>query len=649
LQVAESAEELCALLKQLRPSEDTAQTYAITDVLERSQFTSVRACGALALAREPTAPAQSWLLDLADDVEPEVHKVALGALATREDGVAHAAVVEAAHSVDAAVRVAAIGALLSARRSEAFALAKASLQAIDDADTLGELTDALGASGDARAFPVLKDLIENGARSLHLHALTAVGALGLAEGAGLVEPYLRLGSEDEFNAAAKALALLPASGVERELTALLHAGNARRRLSALRRLAELDVPTLDPILLEAAEADDPNLVSFALSRLSERRDPSLLPLFARASRRGSVRAREAALRALVALATPAAFAELASLAAGSGQVAEMAVDAMLRIPSLRAQAERRRIDDLQSFSANRRLNSLRTLARDSSEAGQAALLDYVSKSPAGEKHWDVVLNALPITALAKWLPAANDEDPRSRQEFFAALADRGDPKAAALLRSATKDSDPDTRRSAIRGLVSLAAEGSNDLLEGLVKSSTTEDRLLGVTLLEAQTGASAQAALADLARDPDAEVATQSLGVLGQRAPEEAAQVAGRAMRSGTPESRQSMLGALSGWNRELALPVIESALADPDNATASGALTCLGQFEGPEVARLLYSVVVDAQRAQEVRTAAAAALYALGGPIVRSNQALIESLLPAEDPHADVIDEGRKSARGVQ
>src|SRR5689334_17860499 len=44
LAVAATANERCALLDQVEPSEDTEGTYAITAVLERAHLSSVRAC-----------------------------------------------------------------------------------------------------------------------------------------------------------------------------------------------------------------------------------------------------------------------------------------------------------------------------------------------------------------------------------------------------------------------------------------------------------------------------------------------------------------------------------------------------------------------------------------------------------------------------
>src|SRR5262245_21322258 len=59
LDLAETGSELCELLGQLKPTGELATTYAITRVLDRTHFRSVRACAANALAAQPTDVAES--------------------------------------------------------------------------------------------------------------------------------------------------------------------------------------------------------------------------------------------------------------------------------------------------------------------------------------------------------------------------------------------------------------------------------------------------------------------------------------------------------------------------------------------------------------------------------------------------------------
>ena len=58
------------------------------------------------------------------------------------------------------------------------------LPLIDDADVLSSLIDALEESHDPRALPALEGLLENAGREIHLHAISAMGELGVASAAG---------------------------------------------------------------------------------------------------------------------------------------------------------------------------------------------------------------------------------------------------------------------------------------------------------------------------------------------------------------------------------------------------------------------------------------------------------------------------------
>jgi HEAT repeat protein len=180
LALAATATERCALLERLQPSEDPQATYAITAVLERAWFGSVRACATQALGRQPTVEAQSWLLDLAEDPEPEVHRSALEALATRDDA-ARAAVVNATEAEDLELRVSAALALLKAKRVEGYAAALRVLPSVEDAEALSSLIDALGQSHDPRALPALEDLLDNAEREKPLARHQRARRAGSAE------------------------------------------------------------------------------------------------------------------------------------------------------------------------------------------------------------------------------------------------------------------------------------------------------------------------------------------------------------------------------------------------------------------------------------------------------------------------------------
>ena len=232
LAVAATSTERCELLEQLQPSEDTEATYAITAVLEHARLGSVRTCATQALGRQPTAEARSWLVDLAEDPEPEVHRSALEFLATRDDA-SLAVVTEATHSEDLELRVSAVSALLKAKRTEAYAAAVLVLPLIDDAEMLSALIDALGESHDPRALPALEGLLENAGREIHLHAISAMGALGVASAAGRLTGFLEVGSREEFSAAVEALNKLVPERIADQLRGVLASGSGERQALAL--------------------------------------------------------------------------------------------------------------------------------------------------------------------------------------------------------------------------------------------------------------------------------------------------------------------------------------------------------------------------------------------------------------------------------
>jgi len=246
LAVATTSTERCTLLEQLQPSDETQATYAITAVLEQARLGSVRTCATQALGRQPTAEAHSWLVDLAEDPEPEVHRSALETLATRDDA-SLAVVTEATHSEDLELRVSAVNALLKGKRAEAYAAAVLVLPLIEDGEMLSSLIDALGESHDPRALPALEGLLENAGREIHLHAISAMGELGVASAAERLSGFLQVGSREEFSAAVEALNRLVPERLADQLRAVLASENGERRVLALALMASLKLPGLSSV------------------------------------------------------------------------------------------------------------------------------------------------------------------------------------------------------------------------------------------------------------------------------------------------------------------------------------------------------------------------------------------------------------------
>lgn len=357
LNVAETGSELCDLLSDLEPSDDDAVADAITSVLERARFRSVRACATRALAAQRSPVAHSWLVDLAEDPQPGVHAAALDALAPRTDTLAISAVAEAAHSDDLDVRTSAVAALLRARRAGVLGAARELAETLDEPSSLRELIEALGASGDAQALPILRDLIARGDPLAHVQAIEALGELGASGATVLLEPYFRVSSPQEFRAAALALVRLAPQRAHALLEAVAHDEDAGRGaiardvlLQSKARAADEVSPRTPPDESTEPEHDepppppaaddeplenqllaerDPELRHRILDALVSRGDPHLVETFRRAATDEDSSVRQAALLGLSTLGDPSAEARLAELARASEEYDRLVAVAIL--------------------------------------------------------------------------------------------------------------------------------------------------------------------------------------------------------------------------------------------------------------------------------------------------------------------------------
>ena len=312
LAIAATAAERCTLLEQVQPSEDAQATYAITAVLDRAQLSSVRACATQALVRQPTVEARSWLVDLAEDPQPEVHASALEGLASR-DAASRLLVVEATHSEDLELRISAVKALLEAQREEGYVAAASVLPMIEDTDTLASLIDALGDSHDPRALPTLETLLENADRESHLHAITALGELGVVSAAARLAAFLELGSSEEFTAAAEALKKLSPELALIRLRAVLGSASSERQELALSALLSLDVPDMPTIMRQQLESGQPGRARIALHWLIDAPDPSFESALVAVAESGDWHAQGLAMEALSKLSSASAQAAVQRL------------------------------------------------------------------------------------------------------------------------------------------------------------------------------------------------------------------------------------------------------------------------------------------------------------------------------------------------
>jgi len=626
LAAAATASDRCALLEQVQPSEDPQYTYAITAVLERARLSSVRACATRALALQPTSEAQSFLIDLAEAPEPEVQQLALDALATRDDA-ARAVVIEAAHSEALERRVVAVEALLNAKRAEGFAAAVPVLPLIEDFQTLWPLIDALGASHDAQALPVLQALVDNADRESHLHAITALGELGVPTASVRLEGFLDAGSSAEFNAAAEALRKLTPERLAGKLQALLTSGSGERQELALSAMFSLEPPNLSSIIKAQLESGNIERMSLVLGRLVGKPDPSFEAELTALADRSDAPLRGMTVRALAALGTPSARATVQRIAESlpDGFVARMVEPS----EEEREQARTRRIAAVTGAEPVQP-NTLIELARDPAPGAQDALVRYLEGHELDAETWASVTEYANTSTVQRLADRGASGGANARRGLIQGLRRRGDPKFVQTLRADLR-SDPATRNEALSALADLGDESVFPELQRLASGNDPVDREFAAQLLSSRAGSDATQELERLASDPDPDVMSQALHALQTRSPERVKALAQRAFRDSSPEDRDNVVSMLGDLNASASRPLLELALRDPDDSVAVQAVRSLSYLQGPESARQLLAVINDTSRSATVRAEAASALHMLGGPLAQANRALLDSLTGPE------------------
>ncbi|HEY0469652.1 MAG TPA: HEAT repeat domain-containing protein [Polyangiaceae bacterium] len=625
LAIAATASERCTLLERVQPSEDSQATYAITALLERAQLASVRSCATQALGLQSTSEATSFLVDLAEDPEPEVHRNALEALALRENA-ARAVVVEATHSEDLELRTSAVKALLKAKRAEGYVAAVLVLPLIEDGETLSSLIDALGESHDPQAFPVLESLLESAERDSHLHAISALGELGVASAAARLESLLEVGSDDEFSAAAEALNKLTPLRAAAQLKALLASRNSERQELALSALLSLNLPDLSSILRQQLASRDPGRTFLVLRRLIRAPDPEFEAELIALAERGDFRLRLPAMQALGQLSTPTAPAALERLTRAMPEVAERLLEQGLGNPDQLREQRIAALAKAESVQPNRLLE----LARDPSERAQTALLSYLEGNEVPSPIWALVAQFAPLSTVQRIVDRSTSNAHGEKPAVLEGLGRRGDPSFTAHLRAELR-ADPPTRNSALAALAQLGDDSILPELQQLALSSEVSDRTLAVRLLSTREDAEASRELERLAADPEPQIMSDALHTLQARSPELVGRLAERALREGEPERRANLLSLLSDLRANLSRPLLERSLSDTDDSVAVQAIQSLGNLPGAATAQRLLSVVNDANRSEEVRREAASGLRSLGGPLARANRALLDSLSEPE------------------
>lgn len=605
---ADTGPERCSLCEQLPALDDPRVTYAITSVLERTRLKSVRACAARALSLQPTTEARSWLVDLVDDPQTEVHRAALGALAAADDDAARIVVVEATHSENPEIRLSAVAALLEARRPEGFEAAAVVLPTLEDRDASLMLIDALGTSGDARALPVLQRLIEEGENEAHLHAIAALGELGSPLALPLLDPLLAVGSDAEFDHALGVLRKLDPDSVFDRLQALLGSGNERRESRVLAAIFDSKTAPASALMHEILRSGDEARLRAVFANLRRRPDPSF----------------EADLTALAERA--------------QGAPRELALGALYRLDTNSARATTQRLDepdDPEERKYARQLQltrSLGRLARDPSEAAQTELLTLLDKADLEASAYSAVVLRAPVSTVEHVLARLDGLPEGARHAVIHALARRQDPRFAPVLRAAMRDPLAWIRTSAREGLLNLGDASMAQEADHLKVASDAEGRAAAIDLLATRRDDAATRDIVSLAGDEDVEVASSALRTLDSHAPERVLPLALRAFQGSSSEDRLTLLSRLDGVRQSVVRPLNELALSDANDEVVVSALQNLTALEGAASAQQLLAVASDANRSEEVRSVAARGLRKLGGPLARSNRGLLDTLSPAEE-----------------
>ena len=596
LAVAETADERCRLLGNLE-KDDPSVTYAIADVLERSQLDAVRACATRALTAQTNPEAQSWLIELSDDPAPEVRDSALAALATR-DAAARAVVIEATHADDAELRLSAVLALLKAGRSEGFSAARAVLPSIEDRAALSALIGALGESHDAQALAPLEALLDDTDQSNRWQVIAALGELGVAAATAHLQRLLASGATEDLSAVASALVTRSPEQALPQLQSVLEGDDRERAKRVLGVIAGMDLPDVVPILKQQLESGDPARSEPVLHRLALKPMPEL-------------------------------EAELQALAASDGAPRLAALRALRKLdtPSARATVDRQ-----GALQKGARERSLIALARDPSDAAQAQLLSDIA-DPTRTPLLSSVVGLAPASTVNRIVEQADALGAEGKRQLIQGLAQRGDPRFLETLRAASRDQDQTTRNGALQGLIQLGDQAALAEAQRMASASDARERSDALELLTSADGtARSESEVLTLASDSDVTLVSRALRALQGRAPAQLSDCALRAFRAASSDDRVSLLSNVSDLKSEVTRPLYELALREGDDQAVIASIHALTELEGPDNAQRLASVLNDSNRSAEVRGEAAAGLRSIGGPLARSNRALMDSLNPPSE-----------------
>jgi HEAT repeat protein len=280
---------------------------------------------------------------------------------------------------------------------------------------------------------------------------------------------------------------------------------------------------------------------------------------------------------------------------------------------------------------------------------------------------------------------AAGNDPEIRRTALRVLASIAGPaEAGVLVKIYAESRNPDESALAESGLDHLEVAAVDDLvLQALRSSGEARARVQLIHLLETRGATNAVAELLKQAADPDATVSVAALGALGnlagagevpalialtkaskvdlaRNAAEKAiriaatnngaAEVAGDAVlaeldRSGEPAEKNAWVRILISLGYARALPAIEAAMKDSDDAVAANAIENLGYWPDPGPVEALLTVVGNGANTK-ARQSALASVIQLATVAVDERQrsdAIVVRWLQRASPAAQSVAERRQ------
>ncbi|MFT3924928.1 MAG: HEAT repeat domain-containing protein [Myxococcales bacterium] len=563
---ARSPESRCAALKRLArsPSVDSVAVDHIASYAEPEHMIDVRMCATIALGDTQAEDAIAPLTALIDDSFSGIAEVALTALMQFEATSARDAVIDAARSGPEHIRIAALRALAVEGDARAFALI---MEGIENANPnlRDQLLNILGSTHDPRAVSLLSGYVQSGPRRLQYVAINALGELGGARAEAVLIGVVR----DDPSLAAVACQSLARSDSEDASEVLLEAAQGdygpQVAMSALQALAQRETPAITALMTSALGSANTNQVTMAVEYFGNHGIDSAVPALAELAKRGGPFTWNV-VHALGRIGGDTARRTIEELASGSNQAGQAALQVLSGMPGGMDVARRMALAQLKAGPGARGQQLIELIGGDDSPEAQAALL-----------------------------VAARGSDPQLSQQALNWLGQRKDPENIAVLQElARSGGTPTQRASALGALVQSGDPSAHEYLQRALKDESPEVRAHAVGAFLEGGHSDTEAVLLDATRDSDANVAIQATYALSNLASPKALSRIEEMARAGNDVSGQA-LQVLANADPNRARPIAE-ALAQGNNSQARlAAVQIVGMLPPESSKQILISAVRSA------------------------------------------------------